>query len=272
MEFHEVASIFPMMGAKEFKGLMDSIQKNGQRQPIYTHDSKIVDGRNRYLACVELGIKPHFEEWDGKGLLADFVWDLNAQRRQLTGGARDIAAAKYAKAREKEARQRQVSVLRKGNSPSSSIDDDGELKDLEDFARSSEIAAKKHGISPSTVWRATKVIDKGVPELVDAVQSGQASTWAAFHVAKLPKEQQKEIVARGGEEIVKTAKTLHEINHVNPISQIPEGKEDKKEHKSLGVGIERAHEAINALRRIPINDGLRRRAFQLVKEYIRDNE
>src|SRR5215510_10636739 len=96
MQFHPVASIFPMMSVEEFKALKESIGARGQRNPIYTHEGKIVDGRNRYQACVELGIHPRFEQWDGVGLLCDFVWDMNAGRRQLTGGALQIAAGTYA--------------------------------------------------------------------------------------------------------------------------------------------------------------------------------
>jgi hypothetical protein len=272
-EFHPVASIFPMMGAEEFKALKESIQKHGQRVPIYTHEEKIVDGRNRYQACIDLGIKPRLEVWDGEGLLVDFVWDLNAERRQLTGGARDIAAAKYAIAREEEAKIR--SGMRT-DLTSASIDAEVE------FGKSRDKAAEKFDISPSTVWRASKVIKKGAPELVKAVESGEASTWAASRVATLPVEKQKEVVARGKDEIIKTAQDIQERNRAEkpisgidgagkPDSQTSKEEEKKKEIKVLGVGVDRAHEAINCLRRIPKNDALRKRAGQIVTDWIRQN-
>src|SRR5215470_1017810 len=112
MQFHPVASIFPMMSVEEFKALKESIQARGQRFPIYTHEGKIVDGRNRYQACVELGIQPRYEKWDGIGLLVDFVWDLNKERRHLTGGALRIAAGKYAIEIRKESERREHAQLR----------------------------------------------------------------------------------------------------------------------------------------------------------------
>src|SRR5262245_7034473 len=111
MQFHPVASIFPMMSVEEFKALKESIQARGQRNPIYVHEGKIVDGRNRYQACVELGIAPRYAKWDGIGLLVDFVWDMNINRRQLAGGALKIAAGKYAIELAKESEQRQLSGL-----------------------------------------------------------------------------------------------------------------------------------------------------------------
>jgi hypothetical protein len=41
--------------------------------------------------------------------------------------------------------------------------------------------------------------------------------------------------------------------------------------KSQGVGVERAHQAIACLKRIPKGDALRRRAFEIVFDYIKQN-
>ena len=49
---------------------------------------------------------------------------------------------------------------------------------------------------------------------------------------------------------------------------------DKKtdgELKVKGVGVYRAHEAINSLTRIPKNDALRKQGFRLVTDFIRRN-
>jgi hypothetical protein len=55
IKFHPVAAIFPMMEKIEFEILKADIQKHGQLEPIWTHDGKIIDGRNRYLACQGIG-------------------------------------------------------------------------------------------------------------------------------------------------------------------------------------------------------------------------
>ena len=97
MEFHEVANLFPMMTPDEFAGLKEDIDRNGQIDPVWIHDGKIIDGRNRYLACTELGIEPLTREWNGDGDLVG-LGDVGGQTRVLSqtypvafqsGGRRD---------------------------------------------------------------------------------------------------------------------------------------------------------------------------------------
>src|SRR5207244_244793 len=52
----------------------------------------------------------------------------------------------------------------------------------------------------------------------------------------------------------------------------PDPDSDPKTHKSRGQGVALAHEAINCLSRIPKNDGLRKRAFQMVTDWINGNQ
>ena len=94
MQFHEVANIFPMMSAEEFDALKLDIAQNGLIEPIWTHDGKIIDGRNRYNACQEVGIKPQFREYTGQGgaELVAFVVSLNLKRRHLDAGQKAFVA------------------------------------------------------------------------------------------------------------------------------------------------------------------------------------
>ena len=83
MKFHPVANIFPMMSKLEFQELKEDIQKNGLIEAIWTFKGKIIDGRNRFLACKKIGVEPLFIEWisnNGTSLL-DFVISLNLKRR-----------------------------------------------------------------------------------------------------------------------------------------------------------------------------------------------
>lgn len=48
--------------------------------------------------------------------------------------------------------------------------------------------------------------------------------------------------------------------------------EPKQPTKPLGVGVERAHEAIACLKRIPAGDALRKRAFEIVIDWIKHNK
>lgn len=58
-------------------------------------------------------------------------------------------------------------------------------------------AAEMLNVSRESVQRAHKVKSTGTPELQNAVTSGQSSVSAAAEVAKLPEEEQREVVAEG---------------------------------------------------------------------------
>src|SRR5436309_6004790 len=82
MHFHPLAEIFPILSGQHFDELAVDIRDNGLREPIVTHDGKILDGRTRYLACLRVGIEPKFEEYTGEDPLA-YVISLNLRRRHL---------------------------------------------------------------------------------------------------------------------------------------------------------------------------------------------
>jgi len=83
MEFHNIANIFPLMTGDEYEALRNDIAANGLLEPIWTYQGKIIDGRNRYRACLEVGIEPEYREWSGGKPLA-FVISMNLHRRHLT--------------------------------------------------------------------------------------------------------------------------------------------------------------------------------------------
>ncbi len=107
VESHEVACIFPMMGEDEFRDLVVDIEANGLREPIWIYQDKIIDGRNRYRACLEAGIEPRFQEWNGKGSPVDFVVSLNLKRRHLTSSQKAMVALEIERQLAIEAKQRQ---------------------------------------------------------------------------------------------------------------------------------------------------------------------
>jgi hypothetical protein len=94
--FHPFADIFPLLEGEEFDRFVEDIRQNGQRETIVkTPDNRVLDGRNRYRACLAAGVEPRFEitkEPPEKWL--DFVISKNVHRRQLTGSQCALAAAK----------------------------------------------------------------------------------------------------------------------------------------------------------------------------------
>ena len=73
LEFHPVADLFPLLQSEAFQKLVADIQNNGLLEPILVDaERRIIDGRNRYLACLEAGVQPRLTEWQGEHL--DLWW------------------------------------------------------------------------------------------------------------------------------------------------------------------------------------------------------
>lgn len=84
-ELHPLCTLFPRMGEGEFAALVADIKANGLNQPITTHNGMILDGGNRYRACIEAGVTPSFKKFDGASVVT-FVLSANLHRRHLSAG------------------------------------------------------------------------------------------------------------------------------------------------------------------------------------------
>jgi hypothetical protein len=86
LAFHPLADLFPLIDGDEFDRLVDDIRDNGQREPIVLFEGKILDGRNRYRACLEAGAIPETRPFDPdmEGSAEAYVLSVNAHRRHLT--------------------------------------------------------------------------------------------------------------------------------------------------------------------------------------------
>src|SRR5262245_5302144 len=83
LEFHPLSETFPLMEGEDFKALKHDIRDNGQCEPIVLYEDKILDGRNRYIACIDLGLEPETKPYTGSDALG-FVISMNIHRRHLT--------------------------------------------------------------------------------------------------------------------------------------------------------------------------------------------
>jgi hypothetical protein len=152
MEFHETANIFPMLTGDEYRALRDDIAANGQLEAIWTYQGKILDGRNRYAACLELGIEPECREWVGYDPLS-FVLSMNLHRRHLNETQRAIVASKIAN-------------MQQGGTGSNQYQ-----------SRSANLqvsipnAAKMMNVSERTV-ASVKAIERDAPELLPKMEAG----------------------------------------------------------------------------------------------------
>jgi N6-adenosine-specific RNA methylase IME4 len=181
LPFHPLAELFPLLEGDDFASLVNDVKANGLLEPIVIHEDKILDGRNRYRACLATGVEPNLVPFAGDDALA-FVISANLHRRHLDESQRSIVAAKLAQ-------------LRPG---------DNQHSEGLPIGRASEML----NVGRRTVARAREVLDHGAPELRRAVERGEISISAAADVATRPIDEQREIVARGEKEILETAKAI----------------------------------------------------------------
>ena len=108
LESHKFADIFPMTEGEEFENLKRDIKEQGLQQTIILFEGKILDGRNRFKACKEIGTEPRFEEYKGDKPL-EFVISGNLHRRHLTKSQRAVLALDIMPMLEEEAKRREQS-------------------------------------------------------------------------------------------------------------------------------------------------------------------
>jgi ParB-like chromosome segregation protein Spo0J len=98
-EGHPLALIFPMMKDEEFDAFVVDIKAYGLREPITLYQGRILEGRNRYRACLRAKVKPRFEKFKGNEAAATaFVISRNIHRRHLTPKLKRDLIAKLLKA------------------------------------------------------------------------------------------------------------------------------------------------------------------------------
>jgi len=90
---HPLSELFPLMEEQELAALAADIQANGLRTPILLFDDQILDGRNRYRACLLAGVEPVTSEFAGEDPL-QFVLSANLHRRHLNESQRALVAAR----------------------------------------------------------------------------------------------------------------------------------------------------------------------------------
>lgn len=172
--FHALAELFPLMEGAELDELTRSIKENGQRDPIILLDNAILDGRNRYRACLAAAVEPRFKEFEDGDPLR-FVVDRNLHRRHLNESQRAMVAARLANIQRGEV---------------------GGGHEKADTQISISEAAKLLNVSPHIVSDAKTIISKGTPEEIQSAErgTGAVSTIGRRIRANLPpKERQNRL-------------------------------------------------------------------------------
>lgn len=261
MEYHEAANLFPLIKGEEFDKLREDIRVNGQLETIKLFGGRILDGRNRHRACQALNLPPRFESVPPNTDPVLYVVSVNLRRRHLSKGQLAMIGARARKMYDKMAKERQK------RKPANSVP--VTLPEQKSDAR--DQVGKLVGVSGKYIDKATRVLNRATPELIAAAEADHISIETAVRFSSMTEEEQRAVANRAAEEVAAGRKRRpRPMDDRNGIEE--ERPYEMPEGTLRGKGVFLAQEAINCLKRIPKNDQLRKRGFQIVTDWIRLNK
>lgn len=187
---HPLSAAFPAMTAEEFQELKDSIENIGVQNAITVADNMVLDGWNRYRACIELGMDCPVAELAPDTDPRDFVMAQNKARRHVNKAQLAMATtAVYA--------WRPV-----GNPAFSQLHTECAIAGESDAGCTLNVQAPKStaemaeiaGVHRNTIVQAQTVTAQAAPAVVDAVKRGELGLPKAAAIAKLPPDQQAQAI------------------------------------------------------------------------------
>jgi len=206
LPFHPLSEIFPLLEGEEFADMVADIKANGLQQPIVTYEGKILEGRNRFRACLEAGINPDLIPYQGTDP-AKFVFSANIVRRHLTTSQRGIFAAELARRKHG------------GDQATNSALGIPTIKQAANLAH----------VSEQTVRVGKIVIANGTPEEIAEVKTGKTTI---YRVIDAIRERKK---AR----VVQAARTDGKVPARNSL-KVPDGYDSLTAAIAPGIESERA--------------------------------
>ncbi len=190
-ELHPACACWPPMSDAEIAELADDIVKNGQLYPAILLDDKMLDGRNRALACEKGGIELRTEVYQGDDPVG-FVITANQRRRHLPKVELAFIGDTLA-------------TLKHGRS-------DGRnskaLNSALPLGPTRDQVAKELGIDPRRIDDASSVRKNCEPHIVEMARTGKVGIQAvAAYGRHTPREQQigadEQMVKKGGYAAIK---------------------------------------------------------------------
>jgi len=192
---HPFADVFPLVEGEEFDRLVADIKLNGLNDPITLSADKktLIDGRNRYRACLEATVDPVFETLPAsctEQQILDLIVSKNIARRHLNPSQRNAIGLEYEQFYAKAAKETQGrrSDLRPFNDFVADLPQSRSTTEQAIARKSREKAAKISGGSGRGVQQA-KAVKRDAPDLYKKVLAGDVALDAA------DKQRKKRIAA-----------------------------------------------------------------------------
>lgn len=195
--WHRYANIFPVMSDEELNSLARDIKRNGLQEPIRLYNGKVLDGRNRAMACVKANRRLRFVEFHSNGVkpLA-FVVAENLQRRHLSTSQRAAIAVEVLPKLEAEAEKRQHEAGEHGKKGGRGNKKKKPLvrKRTKGSGRATAKAGAMLAVSATSVSTARRIKEKN-PKVFAAVKAGRTSLQAGYRLVS-PKKDGKSLAER----------------------------------------------------------------------------
>jgi ParB-like chromosome segregation protein Spo0J len=202
LSYHEFSKLFPLLVGDEFKQLAADVKAHGLHEPIALFEGKILDGRNRYRACINA--KVELKSWEFKGTreeARDYVISRNIMRRHLTAAQKRALIKKLLIANPEQS-DRQIAA-KIGSAPTTvgtvrkEAEASGDVSKLDTSTDSKGRKQPRHRGAPTESQRqaAAKVSDASAPA-VDAtatpITSKKKKKPSAAGDGIIPTEQEAE--------------------------------------------------------------------------------
>jgi len=205
-DIHSLSLIFPPMSKGDFDQLASDISSNGLLEPITLYEDQILDGRNRYRACVNTGVSPKFVDYEGDDPLT-FVISKNLSRSHLDESQRAMVAARLANMKQHSNQY---------NNGQANLPDHISQKN----------AAEKLNVGDRSVRSARKVIESGDKNLIQAVENGSIAVSVAEKIARLDPEEREQVISasRPEQAIKKATRQKKEVELAQRQTALPQKK------------------------------------------------
>jgi hypothetical protein len=242
---HEAAMIFAINQA-DIDRLKRSISQFGQQIPAVIYEGKVLDGRCRIRACVDLDLPVsaiRIADSDLNGLTPQ-QWVLHRNRsatdgRRISDGVYAMIVASVYGPKESE----KALIRKKGGIPV-----EGEVR-----GEASEILGTTFNVSANLMKQALKVVKGGDANLIQLVKDKQVSLSRASELLKLPVVERKKVMN-------------------DPKAPLPMTSPDKalSEYKSAVKSLKKFYKRVNDISRSRHFDAQTRKTIEPTLALVRD--
>jgi len=173
-------NIFPAAKAEDYNRLRDDIRDNGydSNQPIIIYEGEVLDGWNRWTACLELKINPPTRQFDGDESEAIGLVMRTNKRRNLNSGQWATIAVEAEDITKAISEQSDKRMKAGKSNPSQKIDQGSRNEQ-----RSTHKAAEIFNTNRTYVSQAAK-IKQAAPDVFEKVKAGKMTMQDAARAVK----------------------------------------------------------------------------------------